>query len=321
MLRTNTSFFFLYFVFLVCSQANSKTDIAIITNQEANKVDIIDLKDRKVASQILVGKKPAGIFVDSIDNTIYTSNPGSNNISQINLKTLDQKFLSAGKSPMGIQFDRAEKVLFVSNWFENQISVVNTLTKEIISKIDVGKFPAGMYLSDSNLLFVAIKGENKLIVINSKSLEIVKKINVGKAPYGVFSSFETELLFVTNVQSNSVSIINKKTLKLIEEIDVGSWPYQTAFNKNTKLLYVTNQRDNSISIIDTKERIMIKTISDVCEYPEGIDISYNENLIVVACWFEDNIILLDLKNYDLIKKIEVSGGPRSFGKFILEDYE
>ena len=92
---------------------------------------------------------------------------------------------------MGIQLERTEKILFVSNWFENQISV-NTLTNEIISKINVGKFPAGMYLTDSNLLFVAIKGENKLTVINSKSLEIVKRISVGKAPYGVFSSFETD---------------------------------------------------------------------------------------------------------------------------------
>ena len=282
MLRINTVLFFFYFVFLVCSKANSKTDIAIITNQEADKVDIIDLKNQKITSQILVGKKPAGIIVDPSNNTIYISNPGSNNVSQINLKTLDKKFLFAGKSPMGIQIDKTEKILFVSNWFENQISVVNTLTNEIISKIKVGKFPAGMYLTDSNLLFVAIKGENKITVINSKSYEVVKKINVGKAPYGVFSNLETELLFVTNVQSNSVSIINKKTLELIKEVEVGSWPYQTAFNKNTKLLYVTNQRDNSISIIDTEEFTLIKTLSDVCEYPEGIDVSYNENLIVVA---------------------------------------
>ena len=59
----------------------------------------------------------------------------------------------------------------------------------------------------------------------------------------------------------------------------------------------------------------------MCVNTEGIDISYNQNLIVVACWFEDNIILLDLEDYKLVKKINVSGGPRSFGKFILEDYE
>ena len=61
----------------------------------------------------------------------------------------------------------------------------------------------------------------------------------------------------------------------------------------------------------------IKTINEICEYPEGIDISYKHKLIVVACWFEDNIILMDLNNEKILKKISVSGGPRSFGNFIL----
>ena len=67
--------------------------------------------------------------------------------------------------------------------------------------------------------------------------------------------------------------------------------------------------------MDKKENV--KTLVDICEYPEGIDISYTQNLIVVACWFEDNIILIDLNNEKLLEKIGVSGGPRSFGSFIL----
>ena len=97
---------------------------------------------------------------------------------------------------------------------------------------------------------------------------------------------------------------------------MGSWPYQIAINEKKELIYVTNQRDNSISVIDLKSKKVIKTIEDICEYPEGIGISHNENLIIVACWFEDNIILMDL-NSEKVVKISVSGGPRSFGDFIL----
>ena len=79
--------------------------------------------------------------------------------------------------------------------------------------------------------------------------------------------------------------------------------------KKKKILFVTNQRDNSISIINLKKFEVTKTLEDVCEYPEGIDISYNENLIVVACWFEDNIILLDLDSYKLIKKLKYLEDP------------
>ena len=50
-------------------------------------------------------------------------------------------------------------------------------------------------------------------------------------------------------------------------------------------------------------------MSDICEYPEGIDISYNQNLIVVACWFEDNIILIDLNSEKLLEKLVFLEAP------------
>ena len=55
----------------MCSNANSKTDIAIITNQEANKVDIIDLKNQKVISQIYDNIKTGEL--DEISANICTS--------------------------------------------------------------------------------------------------------------------------------------------------------------------------------------------------------------------------------------------------------
>ena len=63
----------------------------------------------------------------------------------------------------------------------------------------------------------------------------------------------------------------------------------------------------------------IQNVDEVCEYPEGIDISYSQNLLVVACWFDDSVILLDLETLKTIKKIKTSGGPRAFGNFIIEN--
>ena len=312
------SFCFTFFSFF-CVLA--KSDIAIITNQEADTVDIINLKEKKKISEITVGKKPAGIFIDKSKKIFFTSNPGSNNISMVNLKNLEQVLLNGGKSPMSLQFNTDSNLLYISNWFENQISILDINKNKITSKINVGKSPAGMYLTNSNKLFVAIKGEDIITIIDTVSLQKIKDVKVGKAPYGVFSNEDTNLLFVTNVQSNSVTIIDKNSLETLTNIGVGQWPYQIAYENKKKLIFVTNQRDNSISIIDLKKLEVSKTLDDICEYPEGIDISYNENLIVVACWFEDNIILLNLESYKLVKKIEVSGGPRSFGNFILEDYE
>ncbi len=119
------------------------------------------------------------------------------------------------------------------------------------------------------------------------------------------------------MQSHSVSVIDTNNYNIIKNIKVGKWPYQVAFDKHNKKIFVSNQRDNSISIIDSNTFNVEKTISNVCEYPEGINIDHKKEIIIIACWFDNEIVILDLLNYNLLKKISVSGGPRAFGNFIL----
>ncbi len=166
-------------------------------------------------------------------------------------------------------------------------------------------------------LYVANREDNNVSLIDTTTLKEIKKINVEKAPFGVFTNQSNKNIYVTNVQSHSVSVIDKKNYKVVKNIKVGKWPYQVAFDYRKNVGYVSNQRENSISLVDLNTLEIIETKKDICDYPEGIDISYTEKIIVVACWFEDNIVLLDLDELFIIKRIPMSGGPRAFGKFIM----
>ena len=313
-----------FFILFNLDSAHSRESFsyAFITNQESNKVDVIDLKSQKKIKEIIVGNKPAGITLDSINGYAYISNPESDNITEINVKNFKIKNIKSGKSPLGIFYSEKKKSVIVSNWYDNQISIIKTDNKintnpEILK---VGNSPAGIYISNKNKeIYVANREDNNIHIIDFDRLAFKKKVNVEKAPFGVYSEKELDFLIVTNVQSNSISIINKNTHNLIKNIKVEDWPYQAVYDFTKNHLYVTNQRSNSISIIDMDNYKNIKTINEICEYPEGIDISYKHKLIVIACWFEDNIILLDLESLNVLKKIQTSGGPRAFGKFILEN--
>jgi len=292
---------------------------AYITNQESNKLDVIDLNIKKKVGEIDLGGNPAGIFIDKQKMVIFVSNPGSNNISKININDQFHEFIPGGKSPMSLYFSKSNDSLLVTNWYDNEVSIIDTNLKKIIKTIPVGKSPAGIYVDEKQkLAFVANRDDDSVSIIDLIEFNVIKTLKVQKAPYGIFSDESIDEIFVTNVQSSSISLLSKKSLEVLDHILVGKWPYQVAYEKKKKILYVTNQRDNSISVIDLKKRKKIRTLDNICEYPEGIDISYDENLIIVACWFDDNIILLDLNSNELIQEIGVSGGPRSFGKFILE---
>ena len=146
----------------------------------------------------------------------------------------------------------------------------------------------------------------------------IKKIKVQSSPFGVFTDNQNERVFVTNVKSNSVSVLNTNNYNIIKTIKVGKWPYQVAFDDKNKKIFVSNQRENSISIINSQTLNVEKTLQNICEYPEGINVDNRKEIIIIACWFDDEIVILDLVNYNILKKISVSGGPRSFGNFVLD---
>ena len=143
MLRKSNLIIFLFFIFF---SRNIYGDIAFITNQESDKVDVIDLVKKKKVFQFNVGKKPAGITIDSTKKIIYVSNPESHNISKIDFKSKNHKFLYGGKSPMSLFYSTSKELLFFSNWYENKVSVVDTEQNIIIKELKVGKSPAGIYI-------------------------------------------------------------------------------------------------------------------------------------------------------------------------------
>lgn len=293
-------------------------NFAFITNQLDDSLDIINLDELRVIRNIKVGKKPAGIVINKDKKKIYISNPGGNSISIIDLIKNEKNEVFAGNNPLGIELSLDQKKIFISNWFDNLVTVINLENYKIVKQIKTKKSPAGLEIIPfSGDLLVANKGDNSISIIDTKNFTIKKSINVGKTPFGIFSDSVGKYAYVTNVQSNSISVIDLTKLTLIKDIVVGKWPYQVAIDELHQKLYVSNQRGNSISIIDLVSYSEIKKLENVCEYPEGINIDFNNRILVIACWFDDEVVILDLLNYSLKSKISVSGGPRSFGEFIL----
>ena len=323
---SSSVFFFLFF----CSflQANSNfselinenNSYAFITNQESNKLDVINIDSLAKVKEFSLGQSPAGIDIKHKTRQIFVANPNSNSISFIDLKNNVISELEAGNSPVGIKVSKNKNLVYVTNWYDNIVTVIDYKKKKIIKTINVGASPAGIEIVLKNeQIIVANRDDNDISIIDSNKLKEIKRVKVQLSPFGVFTDKQNERVFITNVKSNSVSVINTNNYKLVKNIKVGKWPYQVAFDENNKKIFVSNQRDNSISIINSQTLNVEKTLQSICEYPEGINVDNRKEIIIIACWFDDEIVILDLVNYNLLKKVSVSGGPRSFGNFVLDN--
>ena len=105
------------FVFIFYGPTHTE-DFAYITNQESHKLDVIDLKKKEKVTEIDLGKKPAAIFIDEASKDIYIANPGSNNVSLVNLSNNLHTLIEVGNSPLGVTVDKVNNYLFVSNWYD-----------------------------------------------------------------------------------------------------------------------------------------------------------------------------------------------------------
>lgn len=85
---------------------NPFTDIAVIANEKADSVSIVDLKAQTVLLSITVGKAPRGVAIDKGLNVAVVGNSHDNNISIIDLNTYQPiSTIPVGKEPEGIAVD------------------------------------------------------------------------------------------------------------------------------------------------------------------------------------------------------------------------
>ena len=101
------------FSIFISFQSNS-SDLALITNQDSNKLDVIDLSKEEKILEIVVGKSPAAIHVDKESKRAFVSNPESNNISVINLENNSNIFINSIDSPMGLALEKKKKQVVCS---------------------------------------------------------------------------------------------------------------------------------------------------------------------------------------------------------------
>ena len=130
-------------------------------------MDIIDLSSLEKVAQIQVGSRPAGIDTDKENQIVYVSNPESKNISRIDLRKKTKTNFLAGNSPLAIALSRDHQVIYVSDWYENSINVIDLDTFSIVSKIEVGKSPAGLITHpDGSHLIVANKDSDSVSIVD-----------------------------------------------------------------------------------------------------------------------------------------------------------
>lgn len=288
-------------------------ETAFITCQNGDKLSRIDLSElRETARWPLVGK-PAGVAAGQ-DGTLFTVSSDSKTVRRLSAETGEVKAqVTLGGGPTGIALDAARKRVFVSDWYNARLWVLDSEDLKLLKELPTGTAPAGIAIStDGRFLASADKDADQVSVFGAGSLTPLHRISVGTRPFGLRFAPDGRL-FVGNVGSNDVTVIDVETGAVIATVPVGERPYGITFAQGRA--FVTNQYANTLSVLSL-ETLQHEALIEVGEYPEGIDATANEDLVVVANWFDNSVSIVDPKALSVVETLETCDGPRAFGSFL-----
>src|SRR6266404_6920375 len=194
--------------------SSSKKYLAVTNNgQSTQSLQLIDVKNEKVLSSIVIPKSWYGLKFTADEKFLYASGGNDNWILKYaiqNNKLILKDSIKLGDkwptkiSPTGIDIDDAKNLLYIVTKDNDSLYLVDLKTKKTIrAKKLAGEGYACLLSPDKKLLYISCWGCDKIYIYNTQAGEFSGEIAVGDNPNEICLSKNGTYLFVANANDNS----------------------------------------------------------------------------------------------------------------------
>ena len=148
----------------------------VTANETSNSVSLIDATVGKLVDEVVVGERPADVVFAGGDLVVASCHwSGELVVLRVRQRRLEKvATIEVGFQPCGIAVDSSGDRAFVGLVASGQIAEVDLQKNQLVRRIDVGKWPKYLSLSnDDKRLAVGCAGESKIVVVNTQDGEIL----------------------------------------------------------------------------------------------------------------------------------------------------
>ena len=159
----------------------------LVSAEEADQVDILDIQKRKQVGAIKVGLRPRGIAFTPDGSKAFVAVETDSLLVAIDVKELKViGQLAVGKRTSGVAVSPDGAFVYATNGGDANVSVVRTDTFEWVENIAIGQRPWNMaFNADGSKLYVAAGRSHAVSVVDIATRKMVKEIPTGRLPWGV----------------------------------------------------------------------------------------------------------------------------------------
>jgi len=261
----------------ITGQAAGGSGVAVVTNNSANTVTILDLASLAPVTgvtDIAVGTAPSGVAINQETNLAVIANSGSNTVSTIDLTpltaspigTLAPATVAVNQSPIAVAIDPDRGTN------GRGLAVVTTLQLNgasapfgALDAVDIGgtvpvkstsasisgllSTPTGIVFDPavSPALFYATSTQGNQITTFNPDTNGASTIKVGINPTAIAYNFQSSTILTVNALSNSISIVDSQTFRTKATLGIGSIArFSTAIHTLTNLAVIADQANNRV---------------------------------------------------------------------------
>ncbi len=261
----------------ITGQAAGGSGVAVVTNNSANTVTILDLASLAPVTgvtDIAVGTAPSGVAINQETNLAVIANSGSNTVSTIDLTpltaspigTLAPATVAVNQSPIAVAIDPDRGTN------GRGLAVVTTLQLNgasapfgALDAVDIGgtvpvkstsasisgllSTPTGIVFDPavSPALFYATSTQGNQITTFNPDTNGASTIKVGINPTAMAYNFQSSTILTVNALSNSISIVDSQTFRTKATLGIGSIArFSMAIHTLTNLAVIADQANNRV---------------------------------------------------------------------------
>jgi len=183
-------------------------------------------------------------------------------VYKINTTTFQiEKVIATGSVPKFMAIPPDGSRLLVSYWCGFDVSVIDLTTDTEITRIDVGRHPRGIAITqNSRFAYVTIMGEDKILKLDLQGNYVLSSVgDPGRTPRHLQLSPDDRYLYVSNNHGNLIRKIDLNTNSEVGTAKTGVEPRTMVISDDGESLYVVNYEDGTISKVRTSDMKILQT--------------------------------------------------------------
>jgi YVTN family beta-propeller protein len=298
--------------------ADTPSPALLVVNKEGS-LAIVDPASNAVVATVRTGEGPHECIASSDGKLVFVSNygegstPGST-ISVIDLaarRELRRVDLGVLRGPHGLAF-AGGKLYFTAE--RNQVFGIYDPAADRIEWIQgSGQNTTHMIAvaSNLNMVFTSNIGSNTVSLFERNGPQTWKQtiIPVGKGPEGFDITPDGKELWAAHSRDGGVSVINIADKRVVHTFNVQTKrSNRLKFTPDGRLVLITDLDAGTLLVLHHTTSKELKRIP-LGHQPAGILVSPDSSRAYVAVTGDNNVVVIDLRTFDLITRIETGTGP------------